>query len=106
MERLAKAGLLHLVTEKFANIDLHPDAVDNAAMGAVLEEQIREFAEISNETVGAHFTPREAIRLVANLLFIEDGNAYTLVTALRSPVAREVYKPTIAHDALFSGKLS
>ncbi|MBV2192968.1 MAG: SAM-dependent DNA methyltransferase, partial [Azonexus sp.] len=52
VERLAKAGLLYLVTEKFANIDLHPDTVDNAQMGLVFEELIRKFAEISNETAG------------------------------------------------------
>jgi len=46
---LAKAGLLYLVTEKFANIDLHPETISNAQMGAVFEELIRKFAEISNE---------------------------------------------------------
>ena len=63
IERLAKSHLLYLVPEKFAGIDLHPDAVSNAAMGAVSEELIRKFAELSNETVGEHFTPREVIRL-------------------------------------------
>ena len=71
LERLAKAGLLYLVTEKFAHIDLHPDTVDNAQMGLVFEELIRKFAEISNETAGEHFTPREVIRLMVNLLFID-----------------------------------
>ncbi len=52
IDRLAKAGLLYLVTEKFANIDLHPEAVSNAQMGVVFEELIRKFAEISNETAG------------------------------------------------------
>jgi len=68
IERLAKDDLLYLVTEKFANIDLHPRAVDNASMGMVFEELIRKFAEISNETAGEHFTPREVIRLMVNLL--------------------------------------
>src|SRR3954468_13646803 len=72
IDRLAKAGLLYLVTEKFANIDLHPEAVSNAQMGAVFEELIRKFAELSNETAGEHFTPREVIRLMVNLLFVED----------------------------------
>jgi type I restriction enzyme M protein len=75
IDRLAKAGLLYLVTEKFANIDLHPEAVSNAQMGAVFEELIRKFAELSNETAGEHFTPREVIRLMVNLLFIEDDDA-------------------------------
>lgn len=52
--RLEKAGLLYLVTEKFANIDLHPDKVSNADMGLVFEELIRKFAELSNETAGEH----------------------------------------------------
>ena len=58
IDRLAKAGLLYLVTEKFAHIDLHPDAVSNAQMGSVFEELIRKFAELSNETAGEHFRPR------------------------------------------------
>ena len=62
IDRLAKAGLLYLVTEKFATIDLHPEAVSNAQMGAVFEELIRTFAELSNETAGEHFTPREVNR--------------------------------------------
>lgn len=48
----AKAGLLYLVVEKFAGIDLHPDRVDNVQMGLIFEELIRRFAEISNETAG------------------------------------------------------
>ncbi len=75
VERLHKANLLYLVTEKFANIDLHPDVVSNAQMGAVFEELIRRFAELSNETAGEHFTPREVIRLMVDLLFIEDDDA-------------------------------
>ena len=84
IDRLAKAGLLYLVTEKFANIDLHPDAVSNAQMGAVFEELIRKFAELSNETAGEHFTPREVIRLMVNLLFIEDDDALTKPGVVRS----------------------
>lgn len=72
IERLDKAGLLYLVLEKFSAINLHPDSVNNAQMGLVFEELIRKFAETSNETAGEHFTPREVIRLMVNLLFIED----------------------------------
>jgi len=70
IDKLAKSGLLYLATEKFVNIDLHPSAVSNAHMGAVFEELIRKFAELSNETAGEHFIPREVIRLIVNLLFI------------------------------------
>src|ERR1700687_3453209 len=67
VERLHKAGLLYLVTEKFAGIDLHPKVVDNHQMGLVFEELIRKFAEISNETAGEHFTPRGVIRPLGEL---------------------------------------
>ena len=95
--RLAKAGLLYLVTEKFANIDLHPDAVSNAEMGAVFEELIRKFAELSNETAGEHFTPREVIRLMVNLLFIEDDDALT-----KPGVVRSLYDPTAGTGGMLS----
>ena len=68
IERLQKAKLLYLVTEKFANIDLHPSVVSNARMGMVFEELIRRFAELSNETAGEHFTPRDVIRLMVDLI--------------------------------------
>jgi type I restriction enzyme M protein len=98
VERLAKANLLYLVTEKFAHIDLHPSAVDNAAMGAVFEELIRKFAELSNETAGEHFTPREVIRLMVNLLFIEDDDVLTPGTA----VVRTIYDPTAGTGGMLS----
>ena len=98
VERLGKAGLLYLVTEKFANIDLHPDTVDNARMGLVFEELIRKFAEISNETAGEHFTPREVIRLMVNLLFIEDDDVLTPGNA----VVRTLYDPTAGTGGMLS----
>jgi type I restriction enzyme M protein len=98
VERLAKANLLYLVTEKFANINLHPTAVDNAGMGAVFEELIRKFAELSNETAGEHFTPREVIRLMVNLLFIEDDDVLTPGNA----VVRTIYDPTAGTGGMLS----
>ncbi|MBA2389363.1 MAG: SAM-dependent DNA methyltransferase [Geodermatophilaceae bacterium] len=74
VERLRKADLLYLVTSKFCEIDLHPDAVSNLEMGYLYEELIRRFSELSNETAGEHFTPREVIRLMVNLLFIDDDS--------------------------------
>ncbi len=65
-------NLLFLVLESFTKIDLHPDKVSSMDMGYVFEELIRKFAELSNETAGEHFTPREVIRLMVNLLFIND----------------------------------
>lgn len=98
VERLAKAGLLYLVVEKFAGIDLHPDRVDNAQMGHVFEELIRKFAELSNETAGEHFTPREVIRLMVNLIFIEDDDVLTPGNA----VVRTVYDPTAGTGGMLS----
>ena len=98
VERLAKANLLYLVTEKFAHIDLHPDAVDNAQMGTVFEELIRKFAEDSNETAGDHFTPREVIRLMVNLIFIEDDD----VLAPGNAVVRTIYDPTAGTGGMLS----
>ena len=97
IDRLAKADLLYQVTEKFATVDLHPGAVSNAQMGAVFEELIRKFAELSNETAGEHFTPREVIRLMVNLLFIEDDEALT-----KPGVVRSLYDPTAGTGGMLS----
>jgi type I restriction enzyme M protein len=97
IDKLAKSGLLYLVTEKFATIDLHPNTVSNAQMGAVFEELIRKFAELSNETAGEHFTPREVIRLMVNLLFIEDDDALT-----KPGVVRSIYDPTAGTGGMLS----
>ena len=97
VERLHKAGLLYLVVEKFAHIELHPRRVDNVHMGLVFEELIRKFAEISNETAGEHFTPREVIRLMVSLLFIEDDDA------LGKPgIVRTIYDPTAGTGGMLS----
>ena len=98
VERLAKDNLLYLVTEKFANINLHPHEVDNAQMGLVFEELIRKFAEISNETAGEHFTPREVIRLMVNLIFIEDDD----VLEPGNAVVRTIYDPTAGTGGMLS----
>ncbi|MEY3124369.1 MAG: hypothetical protein RLZZ573_889 [Pseudomonadota bacterium] len=97
IDKLAKSGLLYMVTEKFATIDLHPSKVSNAEMGAVFEELIRKFAELSNETAGEHFTPREVIRLMVNLLFIEDDAALT-----KHGVVRSLYDPTAGTGGMLS----
>ena len=73
--RLDRAKLLYLVLAKVTEVDLHPDAVSNVEMGYLYEELIRRFSELSNETAGEHFTPREVIRLMVDLLFIEDDEA-------------------------------
>ena len=75
IERLDKAGLLYLVISKFVDeIDLSPEKVPNDVMGYIFEELIRRFSEMSNETAGEHFTPREVIRLMVSLIFNADGD--------------------------------
>jgi type I restriction enzyme M protein len=97
IDRLARAGLLYQVTEKFTGIDLHPEAVSNSQMGLVFEELIRKFSEISNETAGEHFTPREVIRLMVNLLFIEDDDILS-----KPGVVRTIYDPTAGTGGMLS----
>ncbi len=75
IKRLDEAGLLYQVVALFADVDLHPDVVSNLAMGYIFEELIRRFSEQSNETAGEHFTPREVIRLMVNLVLSEDSDA-------------------------------
>ncbi len=97
VERLAKCGLLYQVAEKFARIDLHPEVVTNMQMGLVFEELIRKFAEISNETAGEHFTPREVIRLMVNLLFVEDDDVLS-----KPGIVRTIYDPTAGTGGMLS----
>ena len=72
IERMREANLLYLVVSRFGSVDLHPDTVPNAQMGLIFENLIRRFNELANETAGDHFTPREVIRLMVGILFIED----------------------------------
>ena len=88
VSRLDQAGLLYVVLGKFAELDLHPDRVPNHTMGLIFEELLRRFSELSNETAGEHFTPREVIRLMVGILFSGDTGALTG----RAPV-RSLYDP-------------
>ncbi len=69
--KLVKNDLLFMLVDKFTEIDLHPKSVANHEMGYIFEELLRRFSEMSNETAGEHYTPREVIRLMVNLLFAE-----------------------------------
>jgi len=97
IDKLAKSGLLYMLTEKFTTVDLHPDVVSNAEMGAVFKDMIRKLVELSKETAGEHFTPREFIRLKVNLLFIEDDQALT-----RPGVVRSLCDPTAGTGGMLS----
>lgn len=72
IERMHDAGILFLIVKEFAAVDLHPNVVKNDQMGLIFENLIRRFNELANETAGDHFTPREVITLMVDLLFIED----------------------------------
>ena len=82
--RLDQAGLLYRIVAKFADLDLSQQAVTNDAMGYIFEELLRRFSEMSNETAGEHFTPREVIRLMVNILFAGDDQALSGAKPIRT----------------------
>ncbi len=90
IERLDRAGILYAVLADFADLDLRPSVVSNEAMGYIFEELLRKFSEMSNETAGEHYTPREVISLMVNLLI--SGEAARELTDNPKPV-RTVYDP-------------
>lgn len=88
LKRLKDGEILWPVFERFCQIDLHPDRVSNVEMGYLFEELIRRFSEISNETAGEHFTPREVIRLIVDLLIANDDEKLT-----GRGIIRQIYDP-------------
>lgn len=97
LERLNDANLLYMVAKKFAAIDLHPDTVTNIHMGLMFEELIRKFAELSNESAGEHFSPRECIRLIVELLFESDDEVLS-----KAGIVRSIYDPTAGTGGMLS----
>jgi type I restriction enzyme M protein len=95
--KLDKADRLYLVVQRFCEIDLHPDKVSNLEMGYIFEELIRRFNEASNEEAGDHFTPREVIRLMVNLLFGPDNDTLT-----RKGIIRTLYDPACGTGGMLS----
>ncbi|MEU6121861.1 class I SAM-dependent DNA methyltransferase [Streptomyces sp. NPDC047123] len=89
INKLDEKNRLYLIVSKFADVDLHPDTVPNAAMGDLYEHLIYKFAEASNEEAGEHYTPRDAIRLMVDLLFAEENE-----TLLEPGTIRTIYDPT------------
>ena len=103
IDRLDDHNLLYLVVSKFAEIDLSPAAVSNLEMGYLYEELIRRFSELSNETAGEHFTPREVIKLMVNLLFADDDELLTrpgVVKTLLDPACGTGGMLAVAEDYL------
>lgn len=69
VEKLIKNNKLYLLIDKLTEVDFHPDVVDNHTMGQVFEELLRRFSEMSNETSGEHYTPRDILKLLVSLVF-------------------------------------
>jgi type I restriction enzyme M protein len=97
IKKLDGANLLYLVIGKFADLDLRPEVVSNHQMGYLFEDLIRRFAELSNETAGEHFTPREVIELMVNLLIAPDEDALSV-----PGVARKVLDPACGTGGMLS----
>ncbi len=95
--RLDDANLLYQVVGLFAEVDLHPAAVPNHVMGSVFEELIRRFNEKKNEEAGDHYTPREIIRLMVDLLFVEDDQALR-----RAGIVRTLFDPACGTGGMLS----
>jgi len=106
ISKLHEAGLLFKVLERFKNVDLHPDVVDNATMGTIFEELIRKFNEALNENPGEHFTPRDVVHLMVDLMLVGDAKRIA-----GTGIIRTVYDPccgsggmlTIAKEHITAG---
>ena len=69
IDKLEENDSLYILVEKFSEVDLHPSKVDNHLMGSIFEELLRKFSEMSNETSGEHYTPRDIVNLLVSLVF-------------------------------------
>jgi type I restriction enzyme M protein len=90
-------GSLWMVFDRFCQLAIHPDEVSNLEMGYLFEELIRRFSEISNETAGEHFTPREVVRLLVDLLLVNDEEALS-----GKGIIRRVYDPACGTGGMLS----
>src|SRR5690606_18507364 len=97
IKRLDGANLLYKVVGRFADLDVRPDVVSNHAMGYFFEDLIRRFSELSNETAGEHFTPREVIKLMVNLLVAPDADALSV-----PGIVRKVLDPACGTGGMLS----
>lgn len=97
--KLSKANLLFLLIKKFSEskVDLHPDNVSNHEMGTIFEELIRKFSEQSNEEAGEHFTPRDVVKLMTNLIFIENG-----IHLKEKNLIKKIYDPACGTGGMLS----
>ncbi|WP_333768183.1 class I SAM-dependent DNA methyltransferase [Streptomyces sp. IBSBF 2435] len=98
---LEKAGLLREIVQSFSGVDLHPDVVSNSDMGDAFEYIIRKFNEAANETSGDHYTPRDAIRLLVDLLFTEK-DVEEEAGRPEGAIVRSLYDPTAGTGGMLS----
>lgn len=93
IDTMANKGILYIVIKEFTSTraNLHPDVISNLEMGYIFEEIIRRFSESHNEDAGQHYTPREVIRLMVNILFYDDSS-----TLSGKNIARTIYDETVA----------
>ena len=96
--RLANHNLLYIVIQEFTapRADLHPSKISNLEMGYIFEEIIRRFSEAHNEDAGQHYTPREVIELMVNILFNDDSDILT------SNIAKTIYDPACGTGGMLS----
>lgn len=97
LERLEGGDLLFYVIQELNKVDLHPSKVDNYQMGHIFEELLRKFSEMSNETAGEHYTPRDVIGLMTEMLFAPDKKD------LKKPhVIKKIYDPACGTGGMLS----
>ncbi len=97
IKKLDEYDLLYLVIKKFSEAGDMFKGVTTIEMGYIFEELIRKFAEISNETAGEHFTPREVIRLMVNLLFVNDKDILR-----KKGIVKTLYDPACGTGGMLS----
>ena len=99
IDTMAKKGILYIVIKEFTSTraNLHPDIISNLEMGYIFEEIIRRFSESHNEDAGQHYTPREVIRLMVNILFYDDSS-----TLSGKNIARTIYDPACGTGGMLS----
>lgn len=96
---MANKGILYIIIKEFTSpkANLHPDVISNLEMGYIFEEIIRRFSEAHNEDAGQHYTPREVIRLMVNILFYDDNDILS-----GSNVAKTIYDPACGTGGMLS----
>ena len=96
---MANKGILYIVIKEFTSVkaNLHPDVISNLEMGYIFEEIIRRFSEAHNEDAGQHYTPREVIRLMVNIMFCDDNDILS-----GSNVAKTIYDPACGTGGMLS----